>query len=164
MTPIIVPLIAALSGAIAGGTAGWLLEWWRRRRDSRTLLNALFAELQHMRVHYEHSARGLSRSVAKPLSLRTALMWSRFDEVRTARDFQRYGFLDAPHIQLLLQIAFKVRNTDTFISLLLENPDEITSDQLEQLQSRMRGICVHSETLSNFIQKGRPQLRQYSGD
>jgi len=120
------PLIAAACGALAGGAVAWLIEFWRRRRDSASLLRALYAELLHIREHYGYAVSELPattlQEASDPVVWRCSLIWAKYGDVGFVKEFQRYGFVDATEIQFLLQISLRRRNTDNLLDLLLEKP------------------------------------------
>ena len=156
-----VPLVAAACGAVAGGGVAWGLELWRRRRDSSALMNALYGELVHIFEHYGYAGAELpipESTTFEDIELRKALMWAKYGDVFSVSDLQRYGFLGPAEILQVLQISFRVRNTDSLIELLLGDLAKVTSGQLFSLRDRMHHIRESARQLAKFLLDHNPQL------
>ncbi len=160
-----IPLVAAACGALAGGIVAWLIEFWRRRRDSASLLRTLYAELLHIREHYGYAVKELPATTLEaaddPVAWRCSLIWAKYGELGSVSDFQRYGFVDAQEIQFLLQISLRIRNTDSLLDLLLENPGDVTISHIRRLAARMLYVIRSTDQLLHHLVKKRPAFQAF---
>ena len=159
---IYLPLLAALCGAITGGTAAWIIEYWRRRRDSAGLLNILFAELRNIQEHYRYAAGELPKdATGDQLALRTALAWAKYGDVVSMKSLQSLGFIGTCEVQLLLQIALRIRNTDTLLALLLDDLALAGPERMSLLHERSDYIHESVITLLESLLHKNPKFTAF---
>ena len=139
-----------LAGLIAAAvTLGTFI--WQRRKDKKTLRNALFAELRHIRQHYGYAGPELRRDCKTP-KLTKRLKWAKLGEVITVKDLSRYAILGAGEMQQLLQISLRVRNTDLLIDMLLGNVATIADEDVDEVCERMDYVVRSVNKLITYME------------
>ena len=148
--------IGGLISAAAAAIVAVFVYFHRRNEEmaleDRKLRNALYAELLHIDEHYFY-ASGEIESAFRNKKLDTHLRWQRFGEVISVKELSRFSVLGAREMESLLQIAFRIRNTDTQIDLLLGDIEDIRENQIAELKERFDYIRSSSHRLLAFIQQ-----------
>ena len=159
--------LATFAGALIAASVILGIFTWQRMKDKRTLQNALFAELRHIRQHYRYAgpelpARGTCVYFAAHSSrnpeLKKRLKWSKLGELITVKDLSRYAILGPAEMQLLLQISLRIRNTDLLIDMLLASPSTITDEDLDEVRDRMEYGRESANKLIAYMERQNSRL------
>ncbi|HSY49081.1 MAG TPA: hypothetical protein VLC46_09730 [Thermoanaerobaculia bacterium] len=146
-------VLGAVLGALSVMTTSLLIDMWRRRKESHTLLVSLVAELRNIVKHYRFVELELPGPHATDLELRKHLAFARYGEVGSARNFDKFGFLDIEHVLELLQLSLRVRNNDTFFKSLDERFEQVQASDLEYACDRARYVRESATNLLGFLAK-----------
>ncbi len=150
-------VIAAII-AFSGGRFAYNKE---KNENSRKLLNSLFGELSHALQHYTYASYELPQNaeqIKDKKELKKRLLWSKYGDFQSSKEFQKYGFLSQIEIRELLQLSFVIRNTDSLIEMLLENLEDNEQKDLSYLKDRMGIISKNAEQLLNYIVSINPEF------
>ena len=163
LSSLVPALIGATSALAVACVAAWLgykryLQEQKHKQDA--LLNALFGELANMYEHYTYALYELPEVSTPPNLLKRRFLWSKYGDVRSARDVSEYGFLQAGDIRLLLQLTLRVRNTDLYLDSLLSELPRISSSSLGSLGGRMEYAIITIREVLERLVSTRPQLEE----
>lgn len=150
---VIAAVIAFLGGRYA----------YKRESDENSikLINSLFGELSHTLQHYRYASIELPPIGTDDVSkreLKKRLLWSKYGEFRSSKEFQNYGFLSNIEIKELLQLAFRIRNTDDLIDILMQAPELVTEYDLVEVKRRMGYVSGSANDLLQYIVKLNPEF------
>jgi hypothetical protein len=149
-------LATVIAGLIAAAVAiGTLM--WQRLKDTKTLRHALYAELRHIRQHYGFAGPGLLGP--ESAEIKKQLKFGKFGELLTVKDLSRYAILGPAEMQLLLQISFRIRNTDLLIDILLADASCPSRRDLDELRDRMKYVRDSANELIEYIERQDSGLR-----
>ena len=148
--------LATFFGALIAASVALGTFTWQRMKDKKALRNALFAELRHIRQHYGYAGPELPTS--RNPELKKRLKWSKVGELITAKDLGRYASLGTAEMQLLLQISFRIRNTDLLIDMLLAEPSTVSDEDLDELRNRMEFGRRSANKLIAYMERQDPRL------
>jgi hypothetical protein len=160
-------LTTALIGAASGVLVTFLTAWVAVRHYQREqahheekLLNALFGELANILEHYAYAVNELPLSADDPHTLRMRLQWSRFGNLRSTEEIDKYGFLKAGDIRLLLQLNLRIRNTDLLLDSMVSDLSTATELGLKAIRERMRYAIATSTALLKQLVAAQPVLAE----
>jgi len=155
-------LIGAASGLAVTLVAGYLAvrRYLRERGDEqKTLLNALAGELANLHEHYTYASRELPPDATDLQEIRLRLQWSIYGPLHSSQDVSRYGFLTVEDIGLLLQLSLRIRNTDILLQLMLEDPSNITPEEIDYAADRMEYAIRTTGELLRRLERNHPRLK-----
>jgi hypothetical protein len=149
-TTIIAALLAAFVTLI--------IYLFQRIKDMNVARDALFAELRHIHQHYTYASEELPQPQYTN-ELKKRLKYSLYGKVICVDNIAEYVILGAGEMQSLLQISFRIRNTDQFIEILLSNIEDISAADIDELKGRMSFVRSSADTLILYLQNKYSRLR-----
>ena len=147
-----VTVVAALVAAIIGGAALVWQTLYQRTKATRTVRDALFAELGHIESHYRATSNEIvSDKSRRPPPLRLA--WAKYGKVLAAENIKEYATLGAAEMEALLQLTFMIRNTDLLLDNLSRQDTLVEDKDIEYLVERMRASAFNARAIMEYMAK-----------
>jgi hypothetical protein len=147
-----VTVIGALVAAVLGGAALVWQTLYQRSKATRTVRDALFAELGHIESHYTITASEIvSEKSQRPVPLRLA--WAKYGRVLAAEHIKEYATLGAAEMEALLQLTFMIRNTDLLLENMSRTDTLVESHDVEYLVERMRASAFNARAIMEHMAK-----------
>lgn len=151
------------SGVIAAFIAllgNRLLESKKNKRNEKQLINSLFGELLHVLQHYGYSELSIHDGSLTSEEMRRKLIFKKYGKFSSSKDFDKYGFLTSEEIKNLLQLSFRIRNTDSLIDQILDKSEKITTAQFNETLERAHFIIASTQHLLGFMSVNNDEFKK----
>jgi len=145
-----------LAAIIAAVIVAWTY-LHQRIREKEIKKSALFAELRHINKHYLFAGDELFFTTDKR-ELEKLLNWAIYGPVLCVKNFDSYAIFGVEEMQQLLQVDFRIRNTDWLINKLCKNIIDISDTDIQELKKRMNYIESSVQMLIKYMQKNDKKL------
>ncbi len=163
---MVIELKLVISGIIAALIAllgNRLLDNRKNERSKKQLINSLFGELLHVLQHYGYSEKSIENrelTYDEIESLKRNLLFKKYGEFSSSKDFDKYGFLTSEEIKNLLQLSFRIRNTDSLIDQVLSSDNKITTEQFNEILERAHYIIASTQHLLRFMSSTNEEFKK----
>jgi len=92
-------------------------------------------------------------------NLRQKLLFTKYGDFLSGKNFAKYGFLSEKEVKNLLQLSFRIRNSDYLIDIILQTQKDISTNEYNEIVKRAEFICISTKNLLNYIANQNPALK-----